>query len=169
MIERATHLRHVETRTLCTSLSYLNHNNFRGDCPRRLLWPEAALRSHCTRSRISRVCRTGCSGTRLSVYGWALYFGSFAVPVETDIWTNVCIRAARVQSGWLRAQNLVRRRFLMRIYRCPNCGTTNLFSDDRIMATSPLPRPVQRLRRRCQAPIPKKPIPNLKAIIRLAI
>ena len=71
-------------------------------------------------------------GTRLGVYGWALYFGSFAVPVDTDAWTNVCIRCGSgSQSEWLRHLNLVRRRFTVRVYRCPNCGTINLFSDDR--------------------------------------
>jgi SAM-dependent methyltransferase len=132
MIERATHLRHVETRTLCTSLSYLNHKNFRGYRPKRLLLAgngtEISLHAFTYYARLS----DRLFGTRLSVYGWALYFGSFAVPVDTDVWSNVCIRCGSgAQSGWLRAQNLVRRRFLMRIYRCPNCGTTNLFSEDR--------------------------------------
>ena len=53
-------------------------------------------------------------GTRLSVYGWALYFGNFAVPVDTDVWTNVCIRCGSgAQSEWLRHLKLVRRRFLL--------------------------------------------------------
>ena len=71
-------------------------------------------------------------GTRLGVYGWALYFGHVADPVETDTWTNVCIRCGSgASSDWLRELNLVRRRFLVRVYRCPNCGTSNLFSEDR--------------------------------------
>lgn len=132
MIERATHLRHVETRTLCTSLSYLNHKTFQGYRPKRLLvagnGTEISLHAFTYCARLS----DRLFGTRLSVYGWALYFGSFAVPVDTDVWSNVCIRCGSgAQSGWLRGQNLVRRRFLMRVYRCPSCGTTNLFSDDR--------------------------------------
>src|SRR5277367_1908702 len=36
-IERVTHLRHVDTRMLCTSLSYLHHANFRVRRPKRYL------------------------------------------------------------------------------------------------------------------------------------
>jgi hypothetical protein len=70
-------------------------------------------------------------GTRLGVYGWALFFGHLAVPLEADVWTNVCIRCGSgMSSDWLTELKLVRRRFLMKIYDCPACGTTNLFSND---------------------------------------
>lgn len=131
MIERAAGLRHVQTRTLCTSLSYLNRNNRRVAGPRRLLavggGTEISLHAFTYFAR----WWDRLFGTRLGVYGWALYFGSFAVPVETETWTNVCIRCGSgSQSEWLRHLNLVRKRFLFEVYPCPNCGTINLFSDD---------------------------------------
>jgi SAM-dependent methyltransferase len=136
IIERATRLRHVETRTLCTSLSYLNRRNFRVHSPKRLLLAgngtEISLHLFTYFARLS----DRLFGTRLSVYGWALYFGSFPVPVDTDVWTNVCIRCGSgAQSDWLRHVKAVRKRFLLpglslQVYRCPTCGTTNLFSED---------------------------------------
>jgi hypothetical protein len=60
----------------------------------------------------SPVCRTGCSAG-LKIYGWALYFGNVSV----------------------RQMDLVRRRWLMRIYRRPQCGTVNLFSSHQPPAT----------------------------------
>ena len=132
MIERATHLRCIDTRTLCTSLSYLNRKNRRVSGPRRLLLvgggTEISLHLFTWFARLS----DRLFSTRLGVYGWSLYFGNVAVPEDTGAWTNVCIRCGSgAPSEWLRELNLVRRRFLMRVYRCPNCGTTNLFSEDR--------------------------------------
>lgn len=130
-IERATHLRHVHTRTLCTSLSYLNRRNRPVAGPRRLLLAgngtEISLHLFTYLARLS----DRLFGTRLSVYGWALYFGDVALPPEMDAWTNVCIRCGSgAPSEWLRELKLVRRQFFLRFYTCNNCGTTNLFSDD---------------------------------------
>ncbi len=130
-IERATHLPHVQTRTLFTSLSYLNRRNFRARSPRRLLL--AGNGTEISLHLFNYVARLSdrLFGTRLGVYGWALYFGSFPVPVETDVWTNVCIRCGSgAQSEWLRHMKAVRRRFFIPVYRCLNCGATNLFSED---------------------------------------
>jgi SAM-dependent methyltransferase len=130
-IERATGLRYVNARTLCTSLSYLNRKNRRVCGPRRHLaaggGTEISLHLFTYFARLS----DRLFGTRLGVYGWALYFGRFSVPVDTDVWSNVCIRCGSgAQSDWLRHLKLVRRRFFFQMYRCPNCGTTNLFSED---------------------------------------
>jgi SAM-dependent methyltransferase len=130
-IEGITHLPHVQTRTLCTSLSYLNRRNFRVCRPKRLLLAgngtEISLHMFTYFARLS----DRLFGTRLSVYGWALYFGSFPVPVDTAVWTNVCIRCGSgAQSEWLRHVKAVRRRFFLPVYRCPSCGATNLFFDD---------------------------------------
>lgn len=130
-IERSTHLPHAGTRTLFTSLSYLNRRNFRVHSPKRLLLAgngtEISLHLFTYFARLS----DRLFGTRLSVYGWALYFGNLAVPVDIDVWANVCIRCGSgAQSEWLRHLKLVRRRFFLPVYRCPNCGTTNLFSED---------------------------------------
>jgi SAM-dependent methyltransferase len=130
-ITHATHLPHVQSRTLFTSLSYLNRKNFRTRSTRRLmlLGNGAEISLHII-NFFSRLADR-LFGTRLSVYGWALYFGSLPVPVETDIWSNVCIRCGSgAQSDWLRHMNLVTTRFLLPVYRCPGCGTRNLFYDD---------------------------------------
>jgi SAM-dependent methyltransferase len=131
-IERATHLRHVNTRTLCTSLSYLNRKN-RPICgPRRHLLVGGGTQISLHLFTYFARWWDRLFGTRLGVYGWALYFGSFPVPVDTAVWTNVCILCGSgAQSDWLRHLKLVRRRFFLRVYRCPNCGTTNVFSEDR--------------------------------------
>ncbi len=131
-IERATHLRHVQTRTLCAALSYLNRRNPRICGPRRFLLvgggTEFSLHLFTYFARLS----DRLFGTRLGVYGWALYFGNFPVAVDNDIWSNVCIRCGSgAQSEWLRHVNAVRRRFFLQVYRCPSCGTSNLFSEDR--------------------------------------
>ena len=132
MIERATGLPHIQTRILFTSLSYLNRKNFRVRSPRRLLivgnGSEISLHLFTYLSRLS----DHFFGTRFSQYGWALYFGAFSVPIETEIWANVCIRCGSgAQSDWLRHLKLVQRRFLLPVYRCPTCGTANLFWEDR--------------------------------------
>ncbi len=131
IIERATHLRHVSTRTLCTSLSYLNRKNRRVAGPRRLLvaggGSEISLHLFTWFARLA----DRLFATRLSVYGWSFCFGNVAVPEDTEAWTNVCIRCGSgASSDWLRESNLVRRRFLLKVYDCTNCGTTNLFSED---------------------------------------
>jgi SAM-dependent methyltransferase len=129
-IERATGLRHVKTRTLCTSLSYLNRKNFRTRPSRKLLFlgggTEISLQVFAWFARLS----DRLFGTRLKIYGWALYFGNVSMPEEAA-WTNVCIRCGSgASSAWLRQMDLVRRRWLMQIYRCPRCGTANLFSQN---------------------------------------
>ena len=131
IIERATHLSHVSTRTLCTSLSYLNRKNRRVAGPRRLLLvgggTEISLHVFTWFARLA----DRLFGTRLSVYGWALLFGNVAASEDSAAWTNVCIRCGSgTSSDWLHESSLVRRRFLMKVYACPNCGTTNLFSED---------------------------------------
>jgi SAM-dependent methyltransferase len=128
-IESATQLPHIATRTLLTSLSYLNRKNFRERSPRRLLLmgngSEVSLHLFTYFARLP----DRLFGTRLRVYGWALYFGSVAAPVNTGVWTNVCIRCGSgAPSEWLHHLKLVHRRFLLRVYRCPSCGTTNLLS-----------------------------------------
>ena len=66
-------------------------------------------------------------GSRLSVYGWAYYFGTEA---ELDLAAarNVCVRCgAGHVADWLVACSLVRRFLIWKYYRCPGCQTINLF------------------------------------------
>jgi SAM-dependent methyltransferase len=128
-IERATGLRHAATRTLCTSLSFLNRRNHR--VPGRLLLlgggTQASLRI------LTYVFRLldRFFGTRLSVYGWALYFGTINEAIDRNTWTNVCIFCgAGHPSHWLLHEGAVVERWLIPMYRCPGCRTINLFTND---------------------------------------
>lgn len=119
-IERGTGMPHRATRVLHTSLSFLNRRNVRG-------WPglrwlalgagsETLLRWW---SRLARLLDRRL-GTRLSVYGWALYFGDLAGPVDTRPWTNVCVRCGAGHAD----ETLAVRRGR---WRCPACGAANFF------------------------------------------
>jgi len=116
-IELATGLRHVATRTLWSSLSFLNRRRAPRPLPLRL-WLvgggfEWVLRAYV---RVSRAIDRRY-GTRSGVYGWALYFGRIDSPVETADWVNVCIRCGSGSPGdrWRG----------MRSYACPECGARN--------------------------------------------
>lgn len=126
-IERSTGLPHVATRTLFTSLSYLNRANRRAPAPRRLLLAgggaELSLHGFTYFARLS----DRFFSTRLSVYGWALYFGHFPAPIETAVWSNVCVRCG---SGAPSAALRTHRRYFFETYACPRCGTVNSFSED---------------------------------------
>jgi len=66
-------------------------------------------------------------GSRLSVYGWAYYFGTGAV-LDLAAASNVCVRCGSGHgSDWLIADARVRRLAVWRYYRCPGCATVNLF------------------------------------------
>jgi len=67
------------------------------------------------------------AGSRLSVYGWAYYFGTGA-ELDLAVASNVCVRCGAGHSAdWLLADSKVRRFLLWRHYRCPGCSTVNLF------------------------------------------
>jgi len=131
-IERACGLRHVATRLLHTSLSFLNKGRG-GRWPRRKLWllggggePSLAALTYLLR------LLDPWSGSRASAYGWALYFGAIHERIDPGAWTNVCIRCgAGHSSASLLCNRRVERTWLrMRRYDCPNCGARNLFTDD---------------------------------------
>jgi SAM-dependent methyltransferase len=116
-IEGATGLPHVATRTLWSSLSFLNRKVSPQPRPLRL-WLlgggfEWVLRAYVRWSR--RIDRT--FGTRTGIYGWAFYFGAIAESVDTSEWRNVCIRCGS-GSPYDAVKN-------KRYYPCPNCGAIN--------------------------------------------
>ena len=125
-VSEKTGLPHAGTRVLCTSLSYLNRANVPGRIQKKQ-WlfcggSERALRvlTYAFR-RLDR-----WFGSRLSIYGWALYFGS-GIDVEADTWTNVCVRCgAGHPSRQLQKAGGVKQRS----YRCPRCGAKNYFTPD---------------------------------------
>jgi SAM-dependent methyltransferase len=131
LIERATGLRHVATRLLCSSCSFLNRRNGIHRAPRRLRWLGAGyewslfLYAWLSR-RFDRVFRT-----RTSVYGWAFYFGNIPDAIDTRAWANVCIRCgAGFAVVSLLGEALVHLKYGVRAYQCPRCGASNPFADD---------------------------------------
>jgi SAM-dependent methyltransferase len=75
--------------------------------------------------------------TRMSVYGWALYFGHAGAPVASIPRTNVCLRCGTGRrSDVLERLGAVERRwFFFRAYRCAECGALNPYSRDRDFAS----------------------------------
>lgn len=132
-IERLAGFKHVATRTLCSSLSFLNRRTAKGQLPRRLCllgggYQWTLFLYVWLSRRIDRYL-----GTRTSIYGWALYFGNIPRPVDTQIHRNVCIRcgaghAASVLKPHSYARGLLPR---LQVYECPNCGTRNPFARDK--------------------------------------
>jgi SAM-dependent methyltransferase len=120
------------SRTLCASLTFLNRN-VKDSAPgwRRIPFsrlPEPLLL--CLTALLRVADRR--FGTRLSVYGWALYFGSLKQPVESTVRPNICIRCGQAHpADWLmRIGAVQRRRWLLLLYKCPACGAINFFTPD---------------------------------------
>ena len=132
LIERATGLRHVATRVLYSSLSFLNRCN----SPLPVPWRSVPLGAGYEWSlllyawlsrRLDRYLNM-----RTGVYGWAFYFGRIATPIDTCAWVNVCLRCGGGCSAVvLRRRSLVRLKLLgLRVWECPACGASNSFADD---------------------------------------
>ncbi|HEY3743436.1 MAG TPA: methyltransferase domain-containing protein [Bryobacteraceae bacterium] len=131
-IASATGLRPAGRRVLCTSLVFLERHRF-GPRPPRRLWLFANGHSRFL-AWFAYVLRRidFMFGTRLSVYGWAFYFGNVLEEIDTVPWTNVCVRCGAGQSSAsLLANGEVSRR-LVSSYHCSSCGEWNLFTDDRL-------------------------------------
>jgi SAM-dependent methyltransferase len=129
-IGKATGLRLNGTRVLCTSFGFLDRRLFLPRPPRRL-WlvgngnPKLiAVLSYAARV-FDRLWRS-----RLSVYGWALYFGNIGEEVETSIWTNVCVYCGAAHPAAI----LVTHGRFLKSYHCPECGAWNLFTNDQTTA-----------------------------------
>jgi SAM-dependent methyltransferase len=132
MIARATGLRHVATRVLCTSLACLNRRNRRARPPRRLLLLGGGTQTSLLLITYALRLADRFLGTRASVYGWALYFGNVDAAVDRTAWSNVCVRCgAGHPSAWLLHQRMATRGLRLPTYRCPQCRTLNFFTDDK--------------------------------------
>lgn len=129
LLASKTGLKLRSTKLLHSGFSFMNRKN----CvrpPRRLVllgggfeWTLQIL------SYLSRVLDR-VIGTRLSVYGWAFYFGN--TPTETQIpWTNVCVRCGSAESSQaLESHGKLSTCFLLRCYHCGRCETLNFFTPD---------------------------------------
>jgi SAM-dependent methyltransferase len=135
-IARGTGLAHVATRSLCSSLSFLNRRNSPRPIPKRLLLLGAgyewSLFAYVWASR--RLDRW--LGTRTSIYGWAFYFGRIEEPVNTDAWVNVCIRCGSGQDGsmLLRQGGVQRGLSILQTWRCPQCEACNPFFAENLVS-----------------------------------
>jgi SAM-dependent methyltransferase len=127
-VEDVTGLTHVATRTLCSSLSFLNRRNSPRPRPRRLLLVggglEASLLLYTWLSR--RIDRA--LNLRTSVYGWAFYFGNIPVDVDTTTDVNVCVRCGSAGPAGVLHGRIRRTWYGLQLYSCPCCGATNTFA-----------------------------------------
>jgi SAM-dependent methyltransferase len=131
LVERHTGLRCVAGRLLISSLAMLNRKNRVERAPRKL-WILAGGREGVLVfwNGVARLLDRWFP-TRLSVYGWALYFGALQEEVDARPWSNVCVRCgAGCASDWLESHNALRRKWLTRGYVCPACGVWNIFTRD---------------------------------------
>jgi SAM-dependent methyltransferase len=132
LVTQATGLACRAHRLLYTSLAFLHPANRRGRRAGRFLlllgagervlkWATWLLR------KIDRRC-----GTRLSIYGWMFYFGNTPPPDDLTPWTNVCIRCgAGHPFSRLAAAGAINLETWPPEFRCPDCSTWNLYTDDR--------------------------------------
>ena len=129
-ITRATGMPLAATRDLHTSFAFLDKTKFEPRPPRRLLL--VGYGTTFSLHALSYVTRLidRMFGTRLSVYGWAFYFGSVKEEIETEPWINVCIRCGAGHSVAALQSNhkVTRRGLIFQWYTCSNCGTPNLLT-----------------------------------------
>ena len=121
-------LPHVATRTLHTSMNFLNRRNTREAVRLRQMrfagFPEPVVAPMGAAMRWvdHRL------GTRLSVYGWAFYFGRVEEPVDTTPLENVCVRCGQAHPEFELQQRGISRNLLLPCYRCADCGARNIFT-----------------------------------------
>jgi SAM-dependent methyltransferase len=130
-ISSVTGVRHYATRTLSTSLSFLNRRNMAGPAPLRIRWLVAFGEPGLAMLTALLRWIDAIAGTRLSVYGWALYFGE-EQSVDCTRWTNACVRCGSSHPARQLAEcGAVLRCFgWLPVFRCPTCGAANYFSQD---------------------------------------
>ena len=143
------------SRTLHASLTFLNRRVV-GPGPRRIPWtrlPEPAVALFTAFLRMA----DNVFGTRLSVYGWALYFGCLKEAVDAEVRTNICVRCGQAHpADWLDHIGAVQRhRWLPAYYRCPGCSAKNFYAAEkgRRPGCDCTGRPVRLLRERPQATV----------------
>jgi SAM-dependent methyltransferase len=125
-------LPHVATRTLHSGLTFLNRRNLVGD---------PVVRAQTTTGGLSEPLLAGLNAalrvldrlfrTRLSVYGWALYFGTVPEAVDTSAMINVCLRCGAGQPFTeLQAPRDGGAKRSFTVYTCQSCGARNIGMPD---------------------------------------
>jgi len=130
-VESQTHLRCCGVRVLLTSLSFLNCKSPTARPMRTMVElgvnfePLLAVLTWFMRN-FDRVF-----GTRMSLSGWLLYFGTIAKRIDEQTWGNMCVRCGSAHSStYLLRSGVVVKWTVPRRYHCPSCGATNLFTPD---------------------------------------
>ncbi|HLI85448.1 MAG TPA: class I SAM-dependent methyltransferase [Bryobacteraceae bacterium] len=126
-IEGATGLKHVASRTLYSSLCFLNRHNALKPRPRRLLLLGGGFEMSLTVYVWLSRRLDALFHLRTGIYGWALYFGNVPEPPATEACPNVCIRCGSGTPASLLKPESPRRILWFSTYRCPSCGTLNPF------------------------------------------
>lgn len=129
LVTAATGLPLTATVLLHSGLSFLNRRNMTTVQKKLLLLGGG----HASVLRLATLALRSIDrgfGTRLSVYGWAYYFGAYQ-PSDLAARTNVCIGCGGGHSARkLRAAGLVKRGWWVPSYACPDCGSRNFFTPD---------------------------------------
>ena len=130
VIVRATGLPLTGMLVLHSGMSFLNRRNI-AQMPRRMIAIGYGSERLLMLTTYFFRHLDRCFQTRLSVYGWAYYFGSYAPP-SVAAKTNVCIRCGSGHGArhLLGANSLRRHWTRIDHYRCPSCGARNLFTND---------------------------------------
>jgi SAM-dependent methyltransferase len=126
------------SRRLCASFTFLNRrarNPGAGQLRIPFRFPERWLLYLTGLLRVTDLR----FGTRLTIYGWALYFGNLRERVDTALRSNICIRCGQAHPcDWLLKSGFVRRRhWLHDHYNCPGCGARNIFISESFIQESP--------------------------------
>lgn len=128
-ISAATGLPHAGTRLLYSGLSFLNRRN--------TVSAQRPWRTYLVGGGYEWTLRIAMyvlrlldrwTGTSLSLYGWALYFGDLRV--DTQARTNVCIRCGSGHPAAQLQRDRLVKQCIVSYYRCPNCDAVNLFTKD---------------------------------------
>lgn len=130
-IETRIPLQHCATRLTLTSLSFLNSRSPTARPVKTLVdlgidpEPLLVIATWLTRKLDYSL------GTRTSVNGWALYFGTMWEHVDESTWANLCVGCGSGHpSAYLIASRVIAGWRIFRRYSCPCCGATNLFTSD---------------------------------------
>lgn len=121
-------LPHVATRILHSGLSFLNRTNLNRHPEIRMqmrfggIWEPALAGINAALRLLDSLFHT-----RLTVYGWAMYFGSLHETVNVKPMPNVCLRCGNGQPfAEIRQNPRGRRNQLLTFYACSVCGARNI-------------------------------------------
>ena len=131
-IESRISLKHQGTRLLLTSLSFLNRRNWDAPAPKRLFLLGGGRESVLIPLNYFFRIIDRLLGTRLAVYGWAMYFGHVPAGIDAGPWMNVCVRcgAGHRAAALVKAGRVQCRWAAFRTWACSICEATNLFTDE---------------------------------------